>query len=108
MSPTHSDIDALKANWLKHPLWHLENTEGYDAHRAELLRFRQGREAEWAAKQREKEAQIDAEADALCVRGLYRKILTLEAFEKRHRDAINALSDGDARRAYRILAGYPE
>lgn len=108
MSPTRSDIDALKANWLNDPIWDLENTEGYEAHRAELLQFRQDCEAEWAAKQREKEAQIDGEADVLGVRGLYRKVLALEAFEKRHRDALNALCDGDSRRAYRILAGYPE
>lgn len=37
---TTEQIDALKANWSKDPCWDIEATEGFEAHREELLAFR--------------------------------------------------------------------
>jgi hypothetical protein len=37
---TPEELDALKARWLAEPYWVLENTEGFEAHRAELRQFR--------------------------------------------------------------------
>jgi len=34
------ELAALKAEWLANPYWVLENTDGFDEHRAELRQFR--------------------------------------------------------------------
>ena len=34
------ELAALKAEWLANPYWALENTEGFEDHRAELRQFR--------------------------------------------------------------------
>jgi hypothetical protein len=34
------ELAALKEEWLASPYWVLENTEGFDEHRAELRQFR--------------------------------------------------------------------
>jgi hypothetical protein len=41
-----ADIDALKASWREDPSWDIEETEGFEAHKAELLRYRVEVEAE--------------------------------------------------------------
>lgn len=52
---TRAKIEALKNNWLKDPCWDIENTEGFADHVEELLNFRRQIEAEWKAKQEERE-----------------------------------------------------
>lgn len=37
---SREDIERLKQQWLDDPCWDIENTEGFDAHREELLEFR--------------------------------------------------------------------
>lgn len=37
---TRRDIENLKRAWLTDPLWDLEDTEGFEAHAAELQEFR--------------------------------------------------------------------
>ena len=44
---TTEQIEALKRQWLHDPIWDIEETEGYEAHKAELLAFRKEKEAEW-------------------------------------------------------------
>lgn len=46
---TLQEIQELKRNWLSDPIWDLEETEGFEAHREELLAFRKAKEAEWSA-----------------------------------------------------------
>ena len=43
---TQDEVEALKANWINEPSWDIEETEGFEGHRAELVAFRQ----EWEAK----------------------------------------------------------
>lgn len=52
---TRAKIEALKNNWLKDPCWDIENTEGFADHVEELLNFRRQTEAEWKAKQEERD-----------------------------------------------------
>lgn len=47
---TRAEIDALKASWREDPSWDLEETEGFEAHKAELLRYRVEVEAKHAAR----------------------------------------------------------
>ena len=37
---TPVEIEALKKNWLQDPCWDIEDTEGFEAHREELLTWR--------------------------------------------------------------------
>lgn len=48
--PTRDDVEALKAAWVSDACFDLEDVEGYEAYRDELLAFRQEQEAAWAAQ----------------------------------------------------------
>ena len=43
---TRKEIDELKANWKHDPCWDIEDTEGFEAHRRELLSWRNEYERE--------------------------------------------------------------
>jgi hypothetical protein len=44
---THEDVEALKAQWYNDPTWSIEETEGFDAYKQELLIYRLDCEAAW-------------------------------------------------------------
>ena len=57
---TREEIESLKASWSEDPCWDIEDTEGFEEHRAELLAYREKRGAEWAAETKaEHEAAIE-------------------------------------------------
>lgn len=45
---TEEEIWALKADWQADPIWDIEETEGFEEHKAELKEFREFCEAGWA------------------------------------------------------------
>lgn len=45
---TEEEVRALKVNWQADPMWDIEDTEGFEEHREELLAFRQKCEEGWA------------------------------------------------------------
>lgn len=47
---TPEEIEDLKRNWAADPCWDIEDTEGFEAHREELLRFSEETQAEWKAE----------------------------------------------------------
>lgn len=51
--PTQQAIDKLKADWSGDPCWDLEDTDGFEEHREELLAFRQEQEALWDAQRQD-------------------------------------------------------
>ena len=44
---TKKQVDDLKANWCGDPCWDIEDTEGFEAHREDLLAFRKHMEEQW-------------------------------------------------------------
>lgn len=44
---TQQDIQSLKDNWRSDPTWDIEDTEGFEAHREELLAYRKEWEKRW-------------------------------------------------------------
>ena len=50
---TRDEIEFLKAEWRYDPIWNIETTEGFEDYHAELLAYRLGVEAEWAAEREE-------------------------------------------------------
>jgi len=50
--PTRADVEKLKRNWAEDACWDIEDTEGFEAYRDELLAFSQQKEKEWKADRR--------------------------------------------------------
>lgn len=51
MKRSREEIDNLKLSWRSDPIWDIEDTEGFEAHREELLVFRLGIERAAAERQ---------------------------------------------------------
>lgn len=64
---TREQIEKLKENWLKDPDWDIEDREGFEEHREELLLFHQQMSEKWHAEFLKKEEERIA-ARALVVR----------------------------------------
>jgi len=79
---TRQDVENLKSAWVADACFDLEDVEGYEAYRDELLAFRQRQEAAWAAQ---RQAALTEYAAAIGVPGdlttaeHYRHCLTLRA-----------------------------
>ena len=54
---TEAEIEDLKRQWERDPIWDIEETEGFEAHREELLAWREAKEAEWEDETKRKEAE---------------------------------------------------
>lgn len=46
-TPTPEEIEALKKNWMADPCWDIEDTEGFEAYKEDLLAFRKDQEKKW-------------------------------------------------------------
>ena len=51
---TQEQIEKLKADWRNDPCWDIEDTEGFEDHKEELLAYRKQVKAEWEQKARER------------------------------------------------------
>lgn len=72
------ELSDLKGQWLNDPCWDIEATEGFEAHRAELLAFREQQEVKWT---NEIESRAQAKSIQLGVPGnmaLANYVLALE------------------------------
>lgn len=49
-----TEIRELKADWKSDPCWDIEDTDGFEAHRAELAAYRKECEARWVEERRER------------------------------------------------------
>jgi len=50
-------LEALKDSWSKDPCWDIEETEGFEEHKEELLAFRKETEAKWEAARQQAQAK---------------------------------------------------
>lgn len=57
---TRAQIDELILSWRDDPAWELEETEGFEEHRTELLGVRMQCEAEWKAQAQREHAEARA------------------------------------------------
>ena len=57
---TAEEIEALKANWRNDPCWDIEDTEGFDLHRDELVAYRLEWEVRWKAQREQRLLQFAA------------------------------------------------
>ena len=70
---TREDVEALKANWVKDPIYDLASVEGFEEYHSELDQFQDEMEAKWKANAEakhpvsfeDKKQVIEDELDAL-------------------------------------------
>lgn len=108
MAKTIAEIEKLKREWENDPCWDLYETEGFEEHREELMAHQQKYEAKWEEMRLLKEKELDAKADKLGVRGLYRLIEQYRELLDKHNRAIEAIAAGHNHQASKILRGYED
>ena len=55
---TVEELESLKANWRNDPIWDIEDTDGFDLHRDELVAYRLEWQARWKAQQEQRLLQF--------------------------------------------------
>lgn len=76
MTKTPQEIADLKAGWRRDPIWDIEDTEGFEEYKTELLQYRLDTEREWVETEN---ARIEKKATELqCSADLVKYIELLE------------------------------
>ena len=57
MTKSREELDALKHDWCGDPNWDIEDTKGFEDHRAELRQYRREMEAKWKARREKEQAE---------------------------------------------------
>ena len=60
MKREDNEIEALKKNWERDPCWDIEDSEGFEEYRGELLAFRENKEAQWKDQKEKRRATLAA------------------------------------------------
>jgi len=105
---TQDEIEKLKANWLKDPCWDIEDEDGFEEHREELLKFRKETEFAWQLEEEERIARrarvVEINAD-ITNAGAAQSICTYEEIERDVRDIEKQTDDPVANMmAYQVRA----
>lgn len=77
---TRAEIENLKAQWATDPIWDLEDTEGFEAHREELAQYAEEMIDKW---DREYAERLRQKADDLGVPGNSKLALYVIRLEER-------------------------
>jgi hypothetical protein len=86
---TLQEIDQLKSNWKSDPIWDLYETEGFEEHREELMKYQEECEKEWEEELLAKEEEIRIKAESLGLVGLYKLLLEQEKKFEKFRAKVN-------------------
>lgn len=73
-----SDVDRLKSQWVSDPCWDIEDTDGFEDYRDELVQFSLEMKQEWQERYQQR---LTAKADQLGAPGnfkLARYVINLE------------------------------
>jgi hypothetical protein len=96
-----AEIEKLKRDWFADPCWDIEHTDGFEAHREELVAFRQRSEAEWernaAAREARRQEQLRALAEKLGCPGNILLAEYVTRLEERLTAAENRLEAAEAK-----------
>ena len=102
--PTRQEIESLKREWLADGVWDIEDTEGFEEHREELLAFRLEVESEWESQEEEKRLNNIEQARRLGVEGLYELCIKQQAQIENLTNAILLLTEGKTYEAYKAIS----
>jgi hypothetical protein len=84
---TATEVAELKASWLQDPHWDIHETEGFEAHKSELLAFQTEHEARWnnsrAQALAEENARLAKRAHDLGIPGGGEVVRLIEKLEAR-------------------------
>lgn len=75
---TKQEIEKLKSDWKYDPCWDIENTEGFEDHKEELLKYRIEQEQIWESISKERK---DKRCNELGIPGNYKLLSYLEKLE---------------------------
>lgn len=76
---TPQEIEDLKADWKRDPIWDIEEAEGFEAHREELLAYRLECEEGWKRQYRERLERRAAELGMTPEKAKRYDVLTMSA-----------------------------
>lgn len=88
MNKTRAEIDALISNWKADPIWDIEDTDGFEAHRDELLAVHEAYLAECAA---DRQSALMQKAEDLGVPGNLKLAEYITRLERRLEEMNGAL-----------------
>lgn len=85
MPKSFYEVKTLKENWKSDPIWDIEDTEGFEDHKQELLAFRLEMEASWIKQKEERLQKRAAELECSVRLVEYIEIMEyrLERFDNR-------------------------
>lgn len=95
MMATRDEIEKLKESWLKDPCWDIEDTEGFEEHREELLAYHDQMRVQWKSSAEKRRAErIKKVEEATGVGGDVAKFLS--TFSEIEAEVYSASSATDA------------
>ncbi|QIC46214.1 hypothetical protein GAG94_03185 [Lysinibacillus sphaericus] len=97
------ELEKLKSDWLADPIWDIEETEGFEEHKEELLAFRLKQEKAWEEEQNAKKEEEIAYTESIGVVDLYKIIQKQQEQFRKYENAIRFLVDGKHYEAHRAL-----
>ena len=106
VTKTREEVEKLKREWVSDPIWDIEDTEGFEEYREELLEFALKQQEIWEEEAEQKRIEEAEYARSLGVEGLYKLVKKLEKKCDRYEKAIELLSNDKKYEAYRALQGY--
>jgi len=86
MPKSFYEVKTLKENWKGDPCWDIENTEGFEDHKQELLDYRLGMEASWKKKNEERLQKRSAELECSI-----KLVEYIEILENRFQEVVDGL-----------------
>jgi hypothetical protein len=92
MKKTNEEIEALKENWKRDPVWDIEDTKGFEEHREELIAYRKELEIEYQRNEEERiarRARIVEIDTGVALSGAAQAIETFAEIENEVERAIN-------------------
>lgn len=102
--PTREEVEKLKREWLQDAVWDIEDTEGFEEHKEELLAFRLETEAEWESLEEEKRLNSIEQARKLGVEGLYNLYVKQQVQIENLTNALLLLTEGKPFEAYKAVS----
>ena len=105
---SREEVEKLKREWVADPIWDLEDTEGFEEYREELLEFSLEQQKIWEEETEEAKENEKEYARSLGVEGLYNLVKKLENKCEKYEKAIILLSEDKKHEAYRVLNGYED
>jgi Fe-S cluster assembly scaffold protein SufB len=105
---TREEVDKLKHDWLRDPIWDIYDTEGFEEYKDELTDYQKKINDNYKLKLQEEHNIEKSEAEKLGLHGLYRIVKDLYSQNVRLHEAVEYLTEGQTNSAYRTLRNDPE